>query len=335
VEVPTASGASVDASELGFTLLTEHIFLIDAETRLNWPERFGDVDARVDDAVAKLEEAARHGVRTLVDRTMVGIGRDVALVKRVAERSPVNVLVCTGLYTWSDLPLHVAFRAHGRQFEGRREQIEDFMIRDLEEGIPGTGVRAAVIKCVADAPGITPGVEEAIRAAARAHRRTGAPVFTHTNGAAIGLEQQRLLADEGVDLGRVVVGHIDRTPPDELDKIEQLILNGSLVGFDSFGFRPPAGPPMEPDEVRLGWVADLCARGYAERIVLAHDQTAFSDLEPPELVEEIARERGTWTWLSDVGLGMLRELGVTDAQIDQMMVANPRRVFEAAADGGY
>jgi phosphotriesterase-related protein len=336
VPVPTARGDEVDSEALGFTLMTEHIFLVDAEVAINWPEVFGDPERRVEDAVRKLAVAHERGLRTLVDRTAVGIGRNVPLVKRVAERTPVNIVVSTGFYTQNDLPLFFAFRESEPQFEGRTgEKLEDFLVRDVEDGIGDTGVRAAIIKCATDAQGVTEGVDYALRATARAHRRTGAPIFTHTNGAEAGLEQQRVFEEEGVDLSRVMIGHIDRTPADEQEKIERIIERGSVVGFDSFGFKDGVGPPMEPEADRLRWIAELCATGHAGRIVLAHDQPSFTDLIPDDLEDALQAERGTWTWLLDVGLDRLRELGVTDEQLELMTVGNPRDIFESRALGPY
>ena len=106
-------------------------------------------------------------------------------------RSPVNIIATTGYYTWGDLPLYLQFReAAPMMFADRPERMEDFFVRDIEEGIGDTGVRAAAIKCATDAPGINDGVEAALRASARAHLRTGAPIHTHTNGAVTGLAQQ-------------------------------------------------------------------------------------------------------------------------------------------------
>ena len=334
--VPTARGDSVDSSELGFTLMTEHVFLTDAEVGRNWPQTFGDPDRRVEDAVRKLATAKAKGVDTIVDRTAVGIGRNVPLVKRVADQSDVNIVVSTGFYTMNDVPLFFLFREIEPQFEGRSgERVEDFLVKDIEEGIGDTGVKAAIIKCATDAPGVTQGVDYTLRNTARAHRRTGAPIFTHTNGAATGQMQLEVFEDEGVDLSRVMIGHIDRTPEAEVEKIAQIMDRGSIVGFDSFHFPEGLGPWMESEAKRLQWIAGFCARGYADRIVLAHDQPSYTDLMPEDLARRTESERGCWTYLSDVGLDRLRELGVTDEQIGQMTVANPRRLFETRDFGGY
>jgi phosphotriesterase-related protein len=315
-------------------LLVEHIFLVDPAMEINWPSQPSHAQ-RIEDALAKLETAKQCGVDTIMDRTTIGTGRAIGPVREVAERSPVNIIVTTGFYTWNDLPLYFLFRESLPIFAGRPERMEDYFVRDIEDGIGESGVRAAAIKCATDAPGITAGVEASLRAAARAHRRTGAPIHTHTNGALTGLEQQRVLSDEGVDLGRVLIGHIDRSPSADLEAIEQLMVAGSFVGFDSFGFLPGVAPPMESAETRMDWISDFCARGYADRIVLSHDQTAYTDLLPAEVRERTHAELGTYTWWANVGLAGLRERGVDEAQIHQMTVANPRRFFESLGRGGY
>src|SRR5947207_7779696 len=110
--------------------------------------------------------------------------------------------------------------------------VEMFVGR-IERGITDTAVKAAILTCATDEPGVTPGVERVLRAVAQAHRRTGVPISTHTHaGTRRGLEQQRIFAEEGVDLSRVVIGHCGDTT--DLDYLQELIGNGSYIGMDTF-----------------------------------------------------------------------------------------------------
>jgi phosphotriesterase-related protein len=213
---------------------------------MNWPDHtFAElpVENRIADAVAKLKIAKEAGVDTIVDRVIPGLGRDVPLVSTIAAQVPVNIIVATGWYTWRDLPLYFVFREKFPHLMKHPEpSLEDLFVRDIEDGIRDTGVRAGIIKIVADQYGITEGVRIAIRAAARAHRRTGAPITTHTAqgvGVQSGLLQQEALAEEGVDLSRVIIGHIDWTPPEvPLDEFERLLQAGSFISFDTLGLDP-------------------------------------------------------------------------------------------------
>jgi len=194
-------------------------------------------------------------------------------------------------------------------------------VRDITQGVGDTGVRAAVIKVATDVDGVTPNIERVLRAAARAHLETGVPITTHTTAALRnGLDQQRIFAEEGVDLSRVIIGHSGDT--DDLGYLRELMDRGSTIGADRFGMHLPGFARVEQ---RVDTVAKLCALGYADRIVLSHDYTNHMDWFaagtapfPPEWKQ---------TYISDVVLPALRAEGVTDAQIDQMLVENPRRIL--------
>jgi phosphotriesterase-related protein len=330
-EVPTARGDTIETSELGFTLMSEEVFLVSTDIDANWPDiSFGDEDKRIEDAIRMLTVAKEHGVDTIVDRVIPGIGRNVARVKRVADAVPVNIVVSTGYYTWRDLPLFFAFRERwASPSDGPPPMLEDLFVRDLEEGIAGTGVRAGIIKCATDRHGITDDVDHVLRATARAHRRTGAPITTHTDGAATGLEQQRIFEEEGVDLGRVVIGHVDFTPGSGIGDIERIILNGSYAAFDTLALSDLRGNR----ESRLERVVELCARGHARGIVLSHDQACFRDLLPESITN--AGPFPPFTELSLDFLPALRERGVTEHDIEQMVVRNPARIFGSRGFGGY
>jgi len=199
----------------------------------------------------------------------------------------------------------------------------DLFVREIREGIGDTGVRAGILKCASDRPGITPGVERVLRAVAQAHRATGVPITTHTPTPPEpwGLEQQRIFTDEGVDLTRVVIGHCGGTV--NTDYHLSLIDNGSYLGFDHFGL------PGITLEERVDAVARLCARGYAERIVLSHDAMCFVDWFPRAVMD--ASQTWRWTYISDEVLPVMRERGIGESDIARMLVGNPRTILEGGA----
>ncbi len=308
-------------AELGATLMHEHVFGLSPEILWNWPDipEGWDLEARADQAAAKLEALRAAGVDTIVDLTVVGLGRYVPAVRRVAERTGVNIVAATGLYTYDALPPYFANRGPGTLFGGP-DRLSEFFVRDLTEGIGGTGVKAAILKCASDHLGMTPGCERVFRAVAEAHLETGAPISTHSHSASRGgLEQQRLLASLGVDLGRVVIGHAGDST--DLAYLEELIAGGSYLGMDRFGI-----DTISPFEDRVATVAALCARGHADRMVLGHDSYCFND----RFDEDVVRRRHPNYHLLHISrdvLPELRERGVTEDQIHQMLVHNPRRIF--------
>lgn len=309
---------SVPADELGVTLMHEHVFVLDHEVETNYPGRW-DERARLEDAVQKLNDVASRGVRTIVDLTVLGLGRYVPRVLEVAKQVDVNIIVATGLYTYDDVPMFFRFRGPGKLIDGP-ELLSEFFVRDLTEGIADTGVKAAILKCATDKSGMTPGVERVLRAVAHAHRETGAPISTHTDAITErGLEQQAVFREEGVDLERVVIGHCGDTT--DLSYLRRLMDAGSFIGMDRFGL-----DLMLPFEDRVATVAALCAEGYAERMVLSHDASCFTHNFDIEKKRELL-PRWVYTHLHDEVLPALRERGVAEHQIDQMLVENPRRIL--------
>ena len=177
-----------------------------------------------------------------------------------------------------------------------------------------------MLKCAVDEDGLTPGVERIMRAVAKAHLATGCPVTVHTHpGTQRGLDVQRVMAEEGVDPGAVVLGHSgDSTDVDHLGALAEA---GFWLGMDRFGIN------LETTfEARADTVVELCRRGYAGRMVLSHDAACYMDWVDPEAMPFLPQ----WHYLhieQDV-LPYLRDHGVTEEQITRMLVDNPWRIFE-------
>jgi phosphotriesterase-related protein len=306
----------VDVDSLGTTLMHEHVFVLNEEVRRNYP---GDWDetARIDDAVAKLTALAARGGQTIADPTVLGLGRDIGRVQQVAARVPVNIIAATGLYTYNEVPLYFKFRGPGA---GGLDPMAAMFIADITDGISGTGVKAAFLKCAIDDQGLTPGVERVLRAVARAHVLTGAPVTVHTHPATRnGLEVVRVLREEGADLSRVVIGPSGDSK--DADYLAELADAGCLLGMDRFGL-----DVLLPFEQRVDVVAALCERGYAGSMVLAHDASCYIDWFEPEQVEAFAPRWHYQHLFNDV-LPALRERGVSEAQLSMMLEGNPQRFF--------
>jgi phosphotriesterase-related protein len=303
----------------------EHVFVLSPEIMANYPEAWGDEGEREADAIARLNELKARGVDTIVDLTVIGLGRYTPRIARVAAATDLQIVVATGVYTYNDVPFYFHLSGPGSELGGP-ETMTDMFVRDIEEGIADTGVKAAILKCATDKPGVTAGVDRVLRAVAQAHRRTGVPISTHTHAATRrGLEQQRIFTEEGVDLTRVVIGHSGDTT--DIGYLEKLIANGSYLGMDRFGL-----DLFLSFEDRVNTVAQMCERGHADKMVLSHDAACFIDWVPEALLPVAAPN---WHFLhihNDV-LPALKARGVTDEQIDTMLIANPRKIFEA--QGGY
>lgn len=306
--IQTAAGP-LESSEMGFTLVHEHVFMGSLEVRINWPHHF-DREAEIAHAVRVLDEAYEAGVRSILDPTTVDLGRDVAAVAEVAKRTRMQIVVASGVHL------------HPPRYLVRRspDPVVELYVHDIEEGVAGTGVRAAFLK-IASEEEVTPENEFQLRAVALAHRATGVPINTHSNPeAGSGAEQQRVFAEEGVDLTRVIIGHSGDTT--DLGYLAGVMDRGSLAGMDRFGTGMGAST-----EQRIETIAELCRRGYADRMVLSHDTSCHADNFPWKLRASRLPE---WNFLtiSRRVLPELRASGVSDEQIEAMTVGNPRRLFE-------
>ena len=317
--VETARGP-VDTAELGTTYMHEHIFVLTPDVQQNYPEEWGSEEDRVDDAVARLTELAATGVRTIVDPTVIGLGRYIPRIATIAERVPgLNIIVATGCYCYDTVPFFFHFRGPAI---GLPEPMVELFTRDITEGIAGTGVRAGLLKCAIDEQGLTPDVERVFRAVAATHHATGTPITVHTHpGSRNGEVVKRVLVDEeGIEPGRIVLGHSGDSA--DADHLSTLAEAGFVLGMDRFGIHKHI-----TFEGRCDVVVELCRRGYADRMVLSHDAACYLDWLEPGAIDFMPQ----WNYLH-IGRDVLPYLfdhGVTEDQVTTMLVDNPRRYFEA------
>jgi phosphotriesterase-related protein len=309
----------VAADHLGPTLIHEHVFVSDPELDRSLPHPEWDEQAAIEQAVAGFDRLYELGIRSVVDLTVPGLGRNVERVRQVAERVQINLIASTGYYTSDVLPHYFRTHGPGRLIDGPDPLIELF-VGDIENGIAGTGIRAGMLKVVSDVEGITPAVQDVFTAASVAHLQTGVPITTHSHVASAGgREQQQLLVRLGVPLNRVIIGHSGDSV--DLDYLRELADNGSYLGFDRFGMEHVA-----KDDDRIRTLLSLLELDYADHIVLSHDAAFFSRVTPPSW-----RARTVPHWhmenLSRRILPRLRDEGVDEATIRMLMVDNPRRVL--------
>lgn len=313
----------VDSSTLGVTLLHEHIFVRDRELELNLSIHGWDPDLYIPRAIRELRELHVQGVRTIVDLTVPGLGRDVRTIAAVASDSEIQIVASTGWYAAISLPLY--FRIRGvRQEPGGIDELAQLFIDDILTGIAGTSVRAGMLKCVTDVAGINDDVTRIMRAVATAHLATGVSITTHSHPPSRnGLDQQRLLRACGVPLERVVIGHSGDS--DDLGYLRALMDAGSTIGMDRFGMEH-----VLADERRVRTVLALLRMGYADRMILSQDAAIYSHVTQPEWR---ARHTPRWrmTHLMDNIVPMLKEGGATELDIHQMLVVNPRHLLQPAS----
>jgi phosphotriesterase-related protein len=316
--VETVQGA-VDADELGLVLVHEHLRFRDEAVAVEWPSRY-DEQLELDAALLAANAAKSHGVRTIVEPTAMFGGRDVRFMKQVADQTGVRVVACTGIYSYDHLPHYFANRDV--------DVMADHFVEDIERGIQGTDIKAAFLKCAADAAGVTENVEKIHRAVARASVQTGAPIMAHSMPAVgTGPRQVEIFLEEGVDPARIQIAHCGDS--EDVGYIEGLLASGVYVGLDRYGLEM-----YLPIDRRNATAAELLRRGHAERLMISQDFCASIDWFPPEAAEVFESSGAIRNWsmtlVFEEVVPALRELGVMDDAVFQTIFAeNPRRWLTA------
>jgi len=321
--VETVAGP-IEASELGETLIHEHLMSRDEAVLVQFPQMgtvredpIGGVtsEAAEDVAAEFMAAAAERGVKTVVEPSCMFLGRDVRLMKRVSEKTGIQIVACTGIYTYDHLPIALVSRD--------ADQIAELFVHDIEQGIQGTEIKAAFLKCAADEPGVNENVEKVHRAVARASLRTGVPIMAHSRPASDTAPRQiEIFAEEGVDLEKVQIAHCGDSP--DADYVESLIEKGVWAGLDRYGIEM-----YQPFDQRIAVHLALLERGYGDRIFVSADSCATLDWFPAETVEQLAGGGAVSDWtikiVHDKVLPALREGGMTEEQEHTMLYKNPAR----------
>ena len=326
-QVPTVTGM-VETEELGTTLIHEHLKNSDEAVHQQWPiagaikeDKPHEVapDQVFDIAVREAKAAIDLGVKTIGEPTAMFLGRDVGFMRRVSEETGLQVIPCTGIYTYDHLP----------QFFVNRDpdQIAELFVHDIKEGIQGTDIKAAFIKCAADEPGVNENIEKVHRAAARASVRTGAPIMAHSRPASNTAPRQiEIFREEGVEPSKIQIAHTGDS--DDLDYIEGLLEKGVWIGLDRYGL-----DIFLPYDRRQATAKALLERGYADRLFLSADSVASSDWFPPNVIDALLASGAANDWtiriVHERVLPELREWGMTEEQERTIMVDNPVRWLTA------
>jgi len=309
-------------SKLGPTLIHEHFAFAypgwEADATLG-PLNFKEA-LKINLEVIK--KAQKHGIKTIVDATPNDNHRDPLLYKALAEKTGMNIICSTGLYT--DHEGSPTYFTTKKKFYGTDlvKFISEIFITEITKGIGNTGVLAGVIK-VGTSPKMTPYEEEVHKAAVIAQKATGVPIITHTEGPTGGVEQADFLKKNGVDCTQLMIGHVSNSADIEYHKA--ILSRGVYIAFDRIGLEPYG---KTEDHVRN--IAELCKLGYANKILLSHDTVNYWWGRQMQAPEPLLKALANWRidFISEKVIPALKEKGVTDEQIKQMMEVNPRNLFQ-------
>ncbi|MEU9238539.1 phosphotriesterase-related protein [Streptomyces sp. NPDC048385] len=307
----------IDADALGMTLTHEHLFVWNPEFHRNFPALW-DSAAGVERAAQQLENAYELGIRTIVDLTVLGQGRDPQLIAQVAEKTRVNIVLATGIYALDGLPQIVRYRGPGEILD-MPDPLVDLLESDIRDGIAGTRAKASLVKFACEDQETGPTLRRVAAAVAEVHRRTGVPVVVHTDpdrpNALLALD---LLGKHGVDAGDVVLAHAGDIA--DAGYLREVAGSGAYIGCDRFGM------VMVPEEQRVSNVLELVARGHLRQLLLSHDCASFIDHFPEEVRQSMMPD---WSYdhLPLRVIPALRRAGLTDGELTALFVDNPRRLL--------
>ena len=309
----------ITADQMGPTLMHEHMIFASNGWDMDAYAKHYKLDELAEMCIAAVGEVKQYGIKTIVDCEPPDAGRNVELQRLVAERTGLNIICCTGMFTEAEgRSVYLKFR--GQVMDIVTEMYETFM-HEITIGIGKTGIKAGFIK-VASAPDrITPYEEKVFKAAARAQKETGVPICTHTEKA-MGPEQTALLIDEGADPKKIVIGHMCCNS--NLEYQTAVLDKGVYIGFDRWGDEFD-----HPDRMRKATLAGLLAIGFADHIVLSQDCTTLFMGRPFEMPDFVKPLLANWTYThvcKDI-VPELKEVGVTNEQIYKMLEENPRNIF--------
>jgi phosphotriesterase-related protein len=308
----------ISPDEFGVCLPHEHVWC--DQHLAPRPELFGSTRSttsymqltRSDDMVDELAAYRSIGGASIVEVTCDGWGRDLEQLARLSEASGVHIVATAGFYIEPCMPPFVA--------DWSIERLADHLIREIDQGVEDSGRRCGVLKSAIHRARVE-GLElKGLLAVARAQRRTGVAITSHTTGGrrgevpggTVGVEQLEILKAEGVDPSRFIVGHVDERP--DIDVLSALAQEGCFIQFDVIGKEH-----WLLDQTRAELIKALIDRGYVGHLLMSHDRNRD---------HEMRYGGGTgYVHLFDHFLPRLTALGVTAAEVRQMMVTNPARAF--------
>lgn len=288
--------------EQGYTLMHEHVTL-----DLSGVKKDDDCNLRCfDETVKEFKELYKHGVRNILELTNIGMGRDIDYINKVAKESGINIIKSTGCYKEPFIPQETLSLSI--------EELANVMIKEITEGIEGTNDKACAIGEIGTSKNEWKDSERRLfDAAIIAHKKTGVPISTHTTLSTLAKEQAEYLVENGVNPKKIIIGHIDLSG--DMNAIKEVLNTGVYVGFDTVG-----KVNYLPEEKRVEFLLELEKEGKLNQVVLSEDLTRKSHLKYKGGIG--------YSYLFEKFIPMLIEAGMEEQSINQMLIENPKNIFE-------
>ena len=285
----------------GITYIHEHMFIDLSKVKNTDDTCFDDKEGLIEE----LKDLKRKGVENIIEVTNIGMGRNMEYMEEVRKAVNINFIYSTGFYIEPFFPDFV--------FQKTDKELSKIMINEIKNGIGNTGIKPEVIGEIGSSEGIITETENKVfRAAAIAHEETGKVLSTHTSLGTMGLEQIKIMKNYNVNFGKVIIGHTDLS--DDMDYTLRLLDHGVNIAFDTIGKNS-----YFPDEKRVLAIKELIKRGYGDKITLSMDITRKSHLK---------KNGGLgYSHLLDTFVPMMKESGITEHEIENLLINNPENIF--------
>jgi phosphotriesterase-related protein len=307
--------------QLGPTLMHEHTVIGYTGWDLDAGQMNFDIRELAKIVAVKLSEVTNYGVRTMVDATPDDLGRNVELDRIISNETGINIICSTGKYMDAGaMSSRIASKSVSVDMADR---LYDTFMREITVGIHGSGIRAGIIKVATSKSRIFPYEEIVLRTAARVQKETGVPIISHTQEGTMGPEQASLLLAAGADPRKVVIGHMCGNS--DIDYQAAVLNQGVSVNFDRWGL-----DILYPDKLRQETLLEILKLGFANRVVLSHDHIAHWLIEQPDVPDFAKPLIANWSYTHIFRniIPELKQAGVSDGTITQLLVENPRKIFE-------
>ena len=304
----------METSEMGRTLMHEHAVCFDMALKKAFGKKWVDEDAALELIVKELKAAKEYsGIQTIVDATPINSGRDVKILKQVSEESGVNILAATGLFAFENFPIV------GKSAECFVKLITE----EIVSGVENTGIKPAVIKCATGPQGFTEINKKLLLIASEVCKQTGIPITTHTESIEAAVEQQNIFERNGVDLSKVIIGHVGDY--NDVEKLSDIVKRGSYLGLDRFGL-----DEFNSLDNRVNTLDQLCQKGLINSLVVSHDIVVVFDADYDDFSElPRKREEGrTFNYFCKKVVPLLEKRGYKAADIEKLLVDNPKQFFD-------
>ena len=288
----------------GYTLMHEHMFIDLSGVKNNLDCRLDCLD----ETINEMKKLYSKGVRNITEVTNMGMGRDVNYIKKISQESGINFICATGYYKEPFLPDYVK--------DAAVDELAEIMIKDIEIGIDGSDVKAQIIGEIGTSKNEMTDLEKKVfLSAIKAHKKTGVPITTHTTLGTYGLDQIDFFEENGVDLNKVVIGHVDLSG--DIDYVLSILKKGAYVEFDTIGKNNYLS-----DDIRVDMLKVIEEKGYIDRVFLSLDITRKSNMEYMGGIG--------YSYIFDIFIPKLLEKGLSKESIDKMLYHNPRRFFNVS-----